>query len=197
MLLIRRGNLQRQQVQEANIEKLHLLQGRHATTKPRNLFDHEFEDVLDPVDIHSFIALASFYSKYYGKCSKAFIKLESSSAIPSEKQERFAELAISIFTKHPPQDPSSKGGRKGKEAKVGLHGKIAQTVCVASGKEVSGESMMGCKHCKHVMINSELRGDNFCPLCHGSISESLGGMGVDGGPGSLYPLPIYEDTGLE
>ncbi|KAK3238460.1 WD repeat-containing protein 35 [Cymbomonas tetramitiformis] len=162
-----------------------------------SLLLQEFEDVLDPVDIHSFIALASFYSKYYGKCSKAFIKLESSSAIPSEKQEQFAELAISIFTKHPPQDPSSKGGRKGKEAKGGHHGKIAQTVCVASGKEVSGESMMRCKHCKHVMINTELRGSNFCPLCHGGISESLGGMGGEGGPGSLYPLPIYEDTGLE
>lgn len=64
------------------------------------------QDVFDAMDIYCFQALACFYSKYYGKCSRAFIKLESMPGIPADKQELFSELAVSIFTKHSPNDPS-------------------------------------------------------------------------------------------
>ena len=36
-----------------------------------------YEDILDPVDIYSLIAIASYYAKHYGNCSKAFIRLET------------------------------------------------------------------------------------------------------------------------
>ena len=39
--------------------------------------------------------------------SQAFIKLESLPSIPGDKQEAFADLAMSIFLKNPPADPRS------------------------------------------------------------------------------------------
>lgn len=30
----------------------------------------DYEDVLDPCEVHSFLALASFYAQFYGTCSK-------------------------------------------------------------------------------------------------------------------------------
>jgi WD repeat-containing protein 35 len=37
----------------------------------------EFEDVLEPYDIFSLIALAAYHCGYFGVCSKAFVKLET------------------------------------------------------------------------------------------------------------------------
>jgi hypothetical protein len=36
-----------------------------------------YEDILEPKEIYSLIALSAFYNQYYGVSSKAFIKLES------------------------------------------------------------------------------------------------------------------------
>jgi WD repeat-containing protein 35 len=30
----------------------------------------DYEDILDPLEVYSFLALASFYNKFYGQCSK-------------------------------------------------------------------------------------------------------------------------------
>ena len=35
------------------------------------------EEILDPVDIYSLIAIAAYYAKHFGQCSKAFIRLET------------------------------------------------------------------------------------------------------------------------
>jgi hypothetical protein len=43
----------------------------------------EFEDVLEPYDIYSLIALAAYHCGYFGLCSKAFVKLETLHTISS------------------------------------------------------------------------------------------------------------------
>ena len=106
----------------------------------------EFEELFDLRDIYAIQALASFYSGHYGRCSKAFLKLESLPSIPSESQAAFQEVAVSIFTKHPPADPKerkSKASGKQAGAKEGLDGqlkgKLATTHCFASGRPLGGE----------------------------------------------------------
>jgi WD repeat-containing protein 35 len=69
----------------------------------------EYEDVLDAKEIYSLVALACFYNKYYGQCSRAFIKLEglpigeAKDQITKEESDKYKQLALSIFVKHPPQ----------------------------------------------------------------------------------------------
>ncbi len=36
----------------------------------------DYEDILDPVEIYSLIAISSYYAKHFNQCSKAFIRLE-------------------------------------------------------------------------------------------------------------------------
>mmetsp|Transcript_25500 Transcript_25500/g.48224 ORF Transcript_25500/g.48224 Transcript_25500/m.48224 type:complete len:1215 (+) Transcript_25500:126-3770(+) len=171
-----------------------LYDGNFDAARRISLLLSEFEDVFDAMDIYCFQALACFYSKYYGKCSRAFIKLESMPGIPADKQELFSELAVSIFTKHSPNDPSQGKSRKtkGMDDEFAVKGKIASQCCVASGKELSGESSTRCKQCKHSSVNSELQGRNACPLCHAPLNFRAGG-GRNGGPslgggGRLYGM---------
>jgi WD repeat-containing protein 35 len=65
----------------------------------------EYEDVLNPVDVSSLIALTAFYNRHYQQCSQAFIRLESHPELSTSKQEAYADLALSIFVKSEPEDP--------------------------------------------------------------------------------------------
>ena len=87
----------------------------------------DFEDVLDPVDLHSLIALIACHNKFFNICSQApaclhactparlhtctrtnvshgwqaFIKLESpQDGLSADKREAYANLALQIFTKY-------------------------------------------------------------------------------------------------
>lgn len=64
----------------------------------------DYEDVLNPEDIYSLLALASCADRSFGTCSKAFIKLESLRHLPEETQRDYEELAINIFSKNEPVD---------------------------------------------------------------------------------------------
>jgi WD repeat-containing protein 35 len=162
----------------------------------------EFEELFDPRDIYAIQALASFYSGHYGRCSKAFLKLESLPSIPSETQAAFQEVAVSIFTEHPPADPKERKSKAGKQgAKEGLDGqlkgKLASTHCFASGRPLGGEPALRCKRCKHSALNAELHGRTNCPLCHCAYGNGGGGGGGGAGGaglgGALHNMPIYED----
>lgn len=60
----------------------------------------EYEDVLDPKDIYSLLALIACQAHCYGQASKAFIKLETLEGISKEDKEKYRNLALSIFTKY-------------------------------------------------------------------------------------------------
>mmetsp|Transcript_15599 Transcript_15599/g.37800 ORF Transcript_15599/g.37800 Transcript_15599/m.37800 type:complete len:1119 (+) Transcript_15599:1703-5059(+) len=76
-----------------------LYDGQFEYARRTSLILLEYEDLLEPVDIYSFIAISSYYSKHYGRCSKAFMKLESIPELSREKLDSFSDLATSIFVK--------------------------------------------------------------------------------------------------
>jgi WD repeat-containing protein 35 len=63
----------------------------------------EYEDILEPKEIYSLVALTAYMNKFYGQCSRAFMKLET---LPDG--QIYQNLALEIFTKHPPADPPNK-----------------------------------------------------------------------------------------
>ncbi|KAG2494620.1 hypothetical protein HYH03_007139 [Edaphochlamys debaryana] len=146
----------------------------------------EYEDLLDPLEIYSFLALAAFYNQFFGQCSKAFIKLESMPSIPTDKRESFADLAMSIFLKHPPADPRKLRETAEKKAPAVATGSSLDAlledlsagrdqICVASGRIVRDGNVLRCKCCKHLSITHELHGGTNCPLCHTPLPMPTGG----------------------
>ena len=65
----------------------------------------EYDDILNPVQAYSILALAAVANKSYGMCSKAFIKLESLASLSEKQRGQYEDLALQIFTKHAPKDP--------------------------------------------------------------------------------------------
>ena len=68
----------------------------------------EYEDVLDAKDINSILALTAYFNKYYGVCSRAFMKLENLEDVPQADRDLFGSLALDVFTRFPPADPPTK-----------------------------------------------------------------------------------------
>uniref|UniRef100_A0A061SDB5 Wd repeat-containing protein 35 isoform x2 n=1 Tax=Tetraselmis sp. GSL018 TaxID=582737 RepID=A0A061SDB5_9CHLO len=131
-----------------------------------------YEDVLDPVDIYSFLALASFYAQFFSQCSKAFIKLESSPEVPEARREQYSDLALSIFVKNPPQDPRGLHETRGDNWKDHASGGEREEVCVASGKTIRDNNWVRCKTCKHPSMITELGSRRSCPLCHAQLPNA-------------------------
>lgn len=145
----------------------------------------DYEDILDPLEIYSFLGLASFYNGFYGQCSKAFIKLESSPSVSSTQQEEYGDLAMSVFLKFPPIDPralretrekagvgSKTSGLTGNPAMDALLEDLVASkdqVCIASGRIIRDSNYFFCRTCKHPMIIAESKGLVACPLCHTAL----------------------------
>ncbi|CAJ1415377.1 unnamed protein product [Effrenium voratum] len=84
-----------------------LYEGQFEQAMKTSLRLSEYEDILDTQTIYSLIALTTYYNKFFMQCSKAFIKLEASADVSDEMRTKFADLALSIFTRNVPRDPSS------------------------------------------------------------------------------------------
>merc|ERR1712224_75933 len=154
----------------------------------------EYEDILDIQTIYSIIALTTYYNKCFMQCSKAFIKLEASSDVAEEFQTKCGDLALRIFTRNPPRDPSSRMMSCPKCSARMHDWNIACPscsyrfpFCVASGRSIfpedrgpGGENsgkppggvpgnetgVMKCRTCRHRMYTCEVRKLRNCPLCH-------------------------------
>eukprot|EP00746_Dinoflagellata_sp_MGD_P003051 gnl/MRDRNA2_/MRDRNA2_105954_c0_seq1.p1 gnl/MRDRNA2_/MRDRNA2_105954_c0~~gnl/MRDRNA2_/MRDRNA2_105954_c0_seq1.p1 ORF type:complete len:1217 (-),score=242.16 gnl/MRDRNA2_/MRDRNA2_105954_c0_seq1:227-3877(-) len=146
----------------------------------------EYEDILDSQSIFSLMALTTYYNKFFGQCSRAFIKLEASPEIDPKKREKFAELALQIFTRNPPRDPSTRMLPCPK-CQIPMHDwqincqscNYRLPFCVASGRSIfpteekglkgiseegsdphmgaHSDQVMMCKACRHRMYSSEMR----------------------------------------
>jgi len=132
-----------------------------------------FEDILEPRDIYSMIALTSFHAKYYSQCSKAFIRLETLKELSQEDRDGMADLALKIFTKNPPSDPSSRNYNCPKCNEVvkdwftqcrGCGHKFG--ACIQTGRALMEKRLYTCRQCRHQAYDHELRGVSNCPLCH-------------------------------
>lgn len=64
----------------------------------------DYEGILDVEDIYGMLAIASCADRSFGTCSKAFIKLEALETISDQRRLEYEELAVSIFSKHEPND---------------------------------------------------------------------------------------------
>ena len=74
-----------------------LYDGQLEYARRTSLVLQNFEDLLNPVELYSLIATSSYYSKYYGCCSKAFVKLESIPDLHRDKLAAYADLATAVF----------------------------------------------------------------------------------------------------
>lgn len=59
----------------------------------------DYDDLIEPRDIYSLIALSALYNKFYGQASRAFIKLEALDGAAPSELDKYQELAIKIFVK--------------------------------------------------------------------------------------------------
>ena len=135
-----------------------------------------FEDILDPAEIYSLLAIASYYSRHYGTCSRAFARLEALPGRENGERSAYADLATEIFTRRPPRDP---GGRSWSDDVAeafsfsGPEAGAAKNVCVASGRRIgAADAARACATCAHRSIEGELRGRETCPLCHARFDGS-------------------------
>ena len=76
-----------------------LFDGQFEYARRTSLLLQDFEDLLDSVEIYSLMAITSYFSRHYGRCSKAFVKLESAPDNTKAKTAAYKNLATAIFLK--------------------------------------------------------------------------------------------------
>lgn len=170
-----------------------LYEGQFEAAMKTSLRLAEYEDILDMQTIYSIIALTTYYNKFFMQCSKAFIKLEASSEISEEMRAKFSDLALKIFIKNPPLDPSARM-QPCPKCNVRMHDWCVSCpgcnyrlpFCVASGRSIFPEDRPGgapppvpgasdpsgvikCRTCRHRMYSAEVRKLRNCPLCHARL----------------------------
>ncbi|XP_053382408.1 WD repeat-containing protein 35-like isoform X3 [Mercenaria mercenaria] len=133
----------------------------------------EYEDVLDPADIFSLLALTASANRAFRICSNAFIKLETLDTLSPEHRQQYEELALEIFTKHSPKDnrnttiectscsstiPDWSNACPSCDTKF--------PTCIVTGKPLMEYQFWMCSACKHRAYESEIAQRQTCPLCH-------------------------------
>lgn len=168
-----------------------LYEGQHEQAMKTSLRLAEYEDILDTQTIYSLIALTTYYNKFFAQCSRAFIKLEASNDVSDEMRTKFADLALSIFTRNAPRDPTGhmlpcpKCGTRINDWVINCpscNHRLA--FCVASGRSIfpedrtasipyppgtGGGETIKCRCCRHRMYSTEVRKLRNCPLCHSRL----------------------------
>ncbi|KAM3595435.1 uncharacterized protein V6R79_023511 [Siganus canaliculatus] len=124
----------------------------------------EYEDIIPVVEIYSLLAICATANRAFGTCSQAFIKLESLESLDSEQRQLYEDLALEIFTKHPPKDsrPLERDG-----SSEGADGKLP--TCIVTGLPIHEYEFWMCTVCKHCAVEQEIRKYNCCPLCHSPV----------------------------
>nr|CCA19609.1 hypothetical protein PANDA_002987 [Albugo laibachii Nc14] len=135
-----------------------------------------YDDILENRDIYSLIALTSLQTKHFDQCSRAFIKLENDTGISEKGIEQIKVLALEIFMKNRPVDPTTRP----KECPY-CHSYVKEwdyrcnncarafLVCMVTGASILEQRAVSCRSCKHYTLEQELRGRNTCALCHSFI----------------------------
>jgi WD repeat-containing protein 35 len=132
----------------------------------------EYEDILEPRIIYSLIALTAYHNKYYGVCSRAFIKLETSPTLSEEDRDVVQTLALQIFTKHSPLDPHPLPH----QFIDCLDNGKSYHACTSSGKLIENDGKSGgesralvCRTCRYSCLERALVDVIHCPLCHAPL----------------------------
>ena len=129
----------------------------------------EFDDILSPRDIYSLLCLTSLKNKFFGICSRAFVKLETLPGLSEKERDDIQTLAVKIFINNQPMDPAALPEPYMKCLELGRTFKA----CIISGRAVQESETVSCKTCRQVMLVHELTAAKlkFCPLCHSNIPD--------------------------
>ncbi|GAB5366413.1 hypothetical protein AAMO2058_001141600 [Amorphochlora amoebiformis] len=156
-----------------------LYTGHHSNAMHTALQLEKYEDVVDPKDIYSLIALAAYSNRFFGQCSRAFIRLESLETLTEDEKEKYKDLAISIFTKHEPKDPVTRDtkcpicGHACKPWETQCpHCNANIPTCTASGRPIFTQNYFTCKRCQFHIFEQLVRRFFNCPLCHANLQQS-------------------------
>jgi WD repeat-containing protein 35 len=137
----------------------------------------EYDDILAPRTIYSLLCLSALKNKFYGVCSKAFVKLETLPNLTHEEKDEIQALAVQIFTTNAPGDPAPM--MEAYEASLNM-GRSFQA-CTITGRAIQDSPAYTCRHCRHSALEYELENYNKnlakahplhmgtlhnCPLCH-------------------------------
>jgi len=127
----------------------------------------EFEDILEPKDIYSLIALTAYHSSHLNICSRAFIKLETLPGLDEATSDAIQTLALDIFKDQAPRNPSHLPTCYITCLDTGQ----PYNACTITGRAVLDARTVGCKVCGHLMLEHELSVSNRknCALCHSPI----------------------------
>ena len=142
-----------------------LYEGRVDASMKTSMKLCEYDDILEPRDIYSLLCLTSLRNKFYGTCSKAFVKLETLEVMDSQDLDDIQSLAVKIFVNNSPSDPSPLPEAYTKCLELGKSFKA----CTISGRAVQDSDVVTCKRCRHVCLEheySERIDTSNCPLCH-------------------------------
>eukprot|EP00794_Sanderia_malayensis_P012081 gene12081-13325_t len=152
-----------------------LFQGRPEAALRTAVQLGDYEDLINPIDAYSLLALASVATKAFSVCSKAFIKLETITANPDD-QKAYEELALEIFTKHPPKDArpnivecTSCTVQIPDWSTYCPSCNIKFTPCIVSGRPLLDYQFWMCRYCKHKAYEEEIGNQSACPLCHSPV----------------------------
>ncbi|XP_060781150.1 WD repeat-containing protein 35 [Neoarius graeffei] len=125
----------------------------------------DYEDIIPAVEIYSLLAVCSTAHRAFATCSRAFIKLESLESLSAEQRQLYEELALQIFTKHPPKD-----NRKSQLDSTDDSAEGKLPTCIVTGRSISDYQFWMCDVCKHCAHEQDITNYSYCPLCHSSLT---------------------------
>ncbi|XP_042899880.1 WD repeat-containing protein 35 isoform X2 [Parasteatoda tepidariorum] len=156
----------------------HLYQGYMDAAMKTALHLREYDDILNPEDIYSLLALSSCANRAFATCSSAFMRLESLESLTPEEKSKYESLAAEIFVKHPPKDSRNnvvhcRGcGESIPDWYTSCPScSINFPICVASGRPILNPSLQWtCLQCHHAAFKQEMLTRSCCALCHCVLS---------------------------
>ncbi|VDN93551.1 unnamed protein product, partial [Brugia pahangi] len=136
----------------------------------------DYEDLIDPAEIYSLLALSSCATRQFAVCSRAFIKLENLETFSADEKESYKKLAMKIFTKYSPKDTQmNKVECTSCYAQIQDYCHICPScdikfpTCIVTGRSMLVQQFWLCPTCKHHAFEEEMNCLQFCPLCHAKL----------------------------
>lgn len=141
----------------------------------------ENDDVVNPKQAWSLVAVTTYCNKFFGQCSKAFVKLENLRGLNQTEKDGYENLAVAIFSNNPPTDPSSRsyhcpkcnsGSLKEWDSSCSNCG-TNFPACIVTGRIILNRRTVYCKICRHYAHEQDLQRFENCPLCHSPRSARV------------------------
>ncbi|WKY14127.1 hypothetical protein Q1695_000015 [Nippostrongylus brasiliensis] len=154
-----------------------LFQGDYCNAMKTSVYLTQFETYIEPVEIHSLLALSSCACRQFSVCSRAFMRLECLTDPQGEEQHSYQKLALELFSRYPPtENQSQRINCTGCDKTVPDYQFACSNceskfpVCIASGRPMTAYQFWLCPVCKQRAYEEEIRSYKFCPLCHAQIA---------------------------